>query len=116
VTNHDGVLKDRHKYELYDFESLGRGKPDLIETGRVITTGEYGGLKGVRHVFARLEHEFPDDQAAASVLELCQYASAHNQKPLTDDEVLFIARYSEETRQIRTMTPLALDTPEGEFA
>ena len=27
----DGVLKDRKNYELYDFEELGRGEPEIIE-------------------------------------------------------------------------------------
>ena len=34
----DGALKDRRNYELYDFEELGRGEPEIIETGRTITT------------------------------------------------------------------------------
>ena len=37
----DGALKDRRNYELYDFEELGRGEPEVIETGRMITVGEY---------------------------------------------------------------------------
>ena len=37
----DGALKDRRNYELYDFEELGRGEPEIVETGRMITTGEY---------------------------------------------------------------------------
>ena len=28
-----------------DFEELGRGEPEIIETGRMITTGEYGGIE-----------------------------------------------------------------------
>ncbi|MEK7812663.1 MAG: homocitrate synthase, partial [Candidatus Desantisbacteria bacterium] len=42
----DGALKDRRNYELYDFEELGRGEPEVIETGRQITAGEYSGIKG----------------------------------------------------------------------
>ena len=42
----DGALKDRRNYELYDPEDVGRGEPELLETGRIITTGEYGGVKG----------------------------------------------------------------------
>lgn len=103
----DGVLKDHSNYELYDFESLGRGTPDLAETGRVITTGEYGGLKGFRYVFEKLGHIFPDDHTASRVLELCQYATGQNQKSLTDDELLFIAQYPEEAKEILTSTPLS---------
>ena len=46
----DGALKDRRNYELYDFEELGRGKPQLVETGRKITVGEYAGIKGFRNI------------------------------------------------------------------
>ncbi|GAH22081.1 unnamed protein product, partial [marine sediment metagenome] len=42
----DGALKDRRNYELYDFKELGRGEPEIIETGRNITVGEYSGIKG----------------------------------------------------------------------
>ncbi|MGC8879599.1 MAG: 2-isopropylmalate synthase, partial [Anaerolineae bacterium] len=31
----DGALKDRRNYELYDYEELGRGEPELVETGRM---------------------------------------------------------------------------------
>ncbi|MDI6606025.1 MAG: homocitrate synthase, partial [Candidatus Omnitrophota bacterium] len=37
----DGALKDRRNYELYDFEELGRGDPEVVQTGRRITAGEY---------------------------------------------------------------------------
>ena len=58
-------------------------------------------------MYEGLGHAFRDDTEAAAVLELCQYATAQNQKPLTDDELLFVARYPDEARQILTMTPLA---------
>src|SRR3989338_8527988 len=45
----DGALKDRRNYELYDFEELGRGEPEIIDTGRHITAGEYSGIKGFRN-------------------------------------------------------------------
>jgi len=57
----DGVLKDRANYELYSPEDVGRGEPELLETGRIITTGEYGGIKGFRYVYSKLGIEFPDD-------------------------------------------------------
>ena len=47
----DGALKDRYNYELYPFEELGRGEPEIVETGRQITLGEYSGIKGFRNVY-----------------------------------------------------------------
>jgi len=101
----DGALKDRRNYELYDFEELGRGEPEIIETGRQITAGEYSGIKGFRNVYEKLEVIFHDDQEATQVLELVRYANVHNQKPLVDDELKFIARYPEIARKIFTMAP-----------
>jgi homocitrate synthase NifV len=105
----DGALKDRRNYELYDFEELGRGEPEIIETGRKITTGEYGGIKGFRNVYEKLEIEFKDEKEAYKILELARYANVHTQKPLTDDELRFIAHYPEQARQILTVTPPNLD-------
>jgi len=101
----DGALKDRRNYELYDFEELGRGEPEIIETGRKITAGEYSGIKGFRNVYEKLEIEFRDDKEAAEILELVRYANVHNQKPLVDDELKFIARHPEIARKIFTMSP-----------
>jgi len=101
----DGTLKDRRSYELYDPEDVGRGEPELLETGRIITTGEYGGIKGFRHVYDKLGIHFHDDKEARRILELVQYANLHTQKPLTDDELRFIATYPEITAKILTVTP-----------
>ena len=101
----DGALKDRRNYELYDYEELGRGEPEIIETGRKITAGEYSGIKGFRNVYEKLEVEFKDDAQAAEVLELVRYANVHNQKPLVDDELKFIAKYPDTARKIFTMIP-----------
>ncbi|MFA5145418.1 MAG: homocitrate synthase [Candidatus Omnitrophota bacterium] len=101
----DGALKDRRNYELYDFEELGRGEPEIIETGRKITAGEYSGIKGFRNVYEKLEVEFSDNKEATEVLELVRYANVHNQKPLVDDELKFIAKYPDIARKIFTMTP-----------
>ena len=101
----DGALKDRRNYELYDPEDVGRGEPELFETGRVITTGEYGGIKGFRHVYDKLGIHFHDDNEARNVLELAQYANLHTQKPLTDDELKFIASYPDVARKIMTANP-----------
>ena len=101
----DGALKDRRNYELYDFEELGRGEPEVIETGRKITAGEYSGIKGFRNVYEKLELAFHDDEEAAKILELVRYANVHNQKPLVDDELKFIAKYPDIARKIFTMAP-----------
>ena len=101
----DGALKDRKNYELYDFEELGRGEPEIIETGRKITAGEYSGIKGFRNVYEKLEVEFKDDAQATEILELVRYANVHNQKPLVDDELKFIAKHPKIARKIFTMTP-----------
>jgi len=101
----DGALKDRRNYELYDFEELGRGEPDIIETGRQITAGEYSGIKGFRNVYDKLEIKFKDEKEATNILDLVRYANVHTQKPLTDDELKFIANYPEIARKIFTMEP-----------
>lgn len=101
----DGALKNRRNYELYDFEELGRGEQELVESGRMITVGEYSGIKGFANVFGKLEVAFKNDKEAAEVLELVRYANVNTQKPLTKEELFFIARYPEQARKILTVTP-----------
>jgi isopropylmalate/homocitrate/citramalate synthase len=101
----DGALKDRRNYELYDYEELGRGEAEIIETGRKITVGEYSGIKGFRNVSDKLELVFRDDKEATEILELVRYANVHNQKPLVDEELKFIAKYPDIARKIFTMSP-----------
>ena len=101
----DGALKDRRNYELYDFEELGRGEPEIIETGRMITVGEYGGIKGFRNVYEGLELEFKDEHEARNVLELSRYANVHTQKPLTGSELKFIYHYPDIAAKIMTVLP-----------
>ena len=101
----DGALKDRRNYELYDYEELGRGEPEIIETGRKITAGEYSGIKGFRNVYEKLEVAFHGDDEATRILELVRYANVHNQKPLVDDELKFIAKYPDIAHKIFTMNP-----------
>ena len=107
----DGALKDRRNYELYDFEELGRGEPEIIETGRTITTGEYGGIKGFRNVYENLELEFKDEHEARNILELARYAKVHTQQPLTDSELRFIYYYPDIAAKIMTVSPYY--EPEG---
>ncbi len=100
----DGALKDRRNYELYDPEDVGRGEPEMLHTGRVITTGEYGGLKGFAHVYENLGIHFRNDKEARKILELVQYANLHTQKPLTDDELILIAENPEIVSKILTVS------------
>ena len=101
----DGALKDRRNYELYDYEELGRGEPEIIETGRMITVGEYAGIKGFRNVYENLELEFKDEDEARNILELARYANVHTQKPLTDSELRFIYFYPNIAAKIMTVEP-----------
>lgn len=101
----DGALKDYRNYELYHYEELGRGEPEVIETGRMITVGEYSGIKGFRNVYGKMEIEFKDEEEARRILDLVRYANVHTQKPLVEDELKFIAAYPEEATLLMTMSP-----------
>jgi len=101
----DGALKDRRNYELYDYEELGRGEPEIVDTGRKITIGEYSGIKGFRNVYDRLEVKFKDDQEARKILELARYANVHNQKPLVEDELKFVAQYPDIVKDLFSVNP-----------
>jgi isopropylmalate/homocitrate/citramalate synthase len=101
----DGALKDSRNYELYHYEELGRGEPEIIETGRKITVGEYSGIKGFRNVYGKLEVKFKDNREATKILELARYANVHTQKPLTEDELRFIAAYPQIAKKIMTVSP-----------
>ena len=101
----DGALKDRRNYELYDYEELGRGEPEVVDTGRQITAGEYSGIKGFRNVYEKLEIKFKNDKEAAEILELVRYANVHNQKPLVADELRFVANYPDIAGKLFSMKP-----------
>jgi homocitrate synthase NifV len=105
----DGVLKDPENYELYNFEELGRGESEFVETGREICTGEYGGISGFSHVMSKLPVpvKFPDRDKANEILELVRYANVESQKPLVEDQLLFIAKYPGIAKKLLTLTPLA---------
>jgi homocitrate synthase NifV len=101
----DGALKDRRNYELYDYEDLGRGEPEVIDTGRKITVGEYSGIKGFGNVYDQMAVKFKNDAEARKILELVRYANVHNQKPLVEDELKFVAKYPDIAKNIFTMQP-----------
>lgn len=98
----DGMLKNRKNYELYSPDELGIEEHEIKPLGRIITTGEYGGLKGLRHVYSKLGLEVENER---DILRLVQYAALHNQKPLTNDELVFIAKYPEQVEKILTVDP-----------
>lgn len=102
----DGVLKDPENYELYGFEELGRGDPELVETGREICAGEYSGISGFGHIMGNMSISFKDKDEANRILELVRYANVEAQKPLTEDELKFIALYPDIAKKLLTLTPL----------
>ena len=101
----DGVLKDPHNYELYGFEELGRGEPELLETGREIGAGEYSGISGFRQVMKGGEVRFKSKKQAQEVLELVRYANVAAQKPLWWDEMVFICEYPGIAKKLLTLIP-----------
>jgi len=101
----DGVLKDPENYELYDFNELGRGEPEMVETGRQICSGEYSGVSGFSHIMGKLDIVFKDREEAESILDLVRYANVQSQTPLVDDELHFIAEHPDIARKLLTLTP-----------
>jgi homocitrate synthase NifV len=101
----DGVLKDPQNYELYSFDEVGRGEPELVETGRAICSGEYTGISGFKHIMGQMAVTFEDTAQAEEILELARYANVEAQKPLVEDELLFIAKYPEIAKKLLTLIP-----------
>jgi isopropylmalate/homocitrate/citramalate synthase len=90
----DGALKDHRNYELYDDAELGPFPADWhARSGRVVLTGEYGGMAGFRHVMDGLGVEVGDEALTFRVVQLCNAATG---RPLTDDELRLIAAYPNE--------------------
>jgi citrate (Re)-synthase len=102
----DGVLKDPQNYELYDFKELGRGDPEMVETGREICSGEYSGISGFRHIMGKLEVDLSHRNNAEDILELVRFANVEAQKPLVEEELLFITKYPDIAKELLTLTPL----------
>lgn len=104
----DGILKDRRNYELYAKEELGIiGANESKFINNSISTGEYGGVKGLRHIYDSMGIELENER---EILELVQYANAHNQLSMTEDELKFIAENPAEVEKILTMSPFNLIT------
>jgi homocitrate synthase NifV len=90
----DGALKDHGNYELYDDETLGPFPNDWhARRGRVVLTGEYGGMAGFRHVMDGLGVEVTDEDLTFRLVQLC---NAMTGRPLTDDELRLIAAHPEQ--------------------
>jgi len=88
----DGALKDRHNYELYDDDTLGPFPVDWhARSGRVVLTGEYGGMAGFRHVTDGLGIDIAEHEEL--IFKLVQLCASATSKPLTDDELRLIAAY-----------------------
>lgn len=102
----DGVLKDPENYELYDYKELGRGEPIYVDTGREICTGEYSGISGFRQVMGKMEVTFKNPEEAREILELVRYANVESQRPLVEDELLFMSKYPQVAKKLLTLTPL----------
>jgi citrate (Re)-synthase len=104
----DGVLKDPQNYELYGFTELGRGEPEMVETGREICSGQYGGISGFSHIMGKMKEPvcFQSREEANEVLELVRYANVESHKPLVEDELLFIAKYPKIVKKLLTLAPL----------
>jgi homocitrate synthase NifV len=101
----DGVLKDPENYELYSFAEVGRGEPELVETGSRICSGEYSGISGFRHIMGQMAITFKDIDEAKRILDLVRYANVAAQKPLVEDELVFIAKYPQIAKKLLTLQP-----------
>ena len=85
---------------------VGRGEPEMVETGREIASGQYSGISGFGHIMGKMEIDFTNRDNAEEVLELVRYANVLAQKPLVADELRFIAQYPDIARELLTLTPL----------
>ncbi|NLL89595.1 MAG: homocitrate synthase, partial [Dehalococcoidales bacterium] len=59
-----------------------------------------------RHIMGKMSISFKDKDEANRVLELARYANVEAQKPLTEDELKFIAEYPDIVKKLLTLTPL----------
>ncbi|GGM41549.1 hypothetical protein ACFFX1_12665 [Dactylosporangium sucinum] len=90
----DGALKDHRNYELYDEDELGPFPADRhARAGRIVLTGEYGGLAGFRHVMEDLGVDVKDEELTFKLVQVCNAATG---RPLTDDELRLVAGYPDE--------------------
>ena len=93
------------RQELYSFDEIGRGEPEFVETGSEICSGEYSGISGFSHIMGQMEVSFDDATRAEEILELARYANVASQRPLVEDELLFIAKYPKIAKKLLTLIP-----------
>jgi len=54
----------------------------------------------------KMEVAFANKDEAREILELVRYANVEAQKPLVEDELLFIAKYPQIAKKLLTLKPL----------
>jgi len=67
--------------------------------------GQYSGISGFSHIMGQLEVSFDDARQAEEVLELARYANVEAQRPLVEEELLFIAQYPKIAKKLLTLLP-----------
>jgi hypothetical protein len=77
----------------------------MIETGRLITTGEYSGISAFTHNCNHFNIDFKSEEEIRQILELVRYANVHKQRPLVKEDFIFIAGYPKIAQKILTMNP-----------
>jgi homocitrate synthase NifV len=96
----DGALQEVADLPVFDLEELGHSEPEIIETGRWITSGGTSGIKGFRNTYGKLEILFGSEEEGERIIDLIRYANEHNHAALTVDELRFIARYTDIAEKI----------------
>jgi homocitrate synthase NifV len=54
----------------------------------------------------KMDVSFANEEEARETLELVRFANVESQRPLVEDELLFIAKYPKITKKLLTLTPL----------
>ena len=54
----------------------------------------------------KMDVSFANEEEAREVLELVRYANVESQRPLVEDELLFIAKYPKIAKKLLTLAPL----------
>ena len=100
----DGMMKEVQNLGPFTLEDVGHSKPEVIETGRWISSGGSQGIKGFRNIFGKFQIKFKDDKECGHVLDLVRYACEHNHAALTVDELRFIYNYPDLAEKILSVS------------